>query len=382
MSLDILMVSGIWPPAVGGPASHGPDLGRFLTARGHRVRAVTTCGAAGADPAGFPVRAARSDRHLVLRQPAAAVAVAAEISRRPDAIYSTGMYGRSALPARLLRRPLVLKLASDPAYERARRSGRFEGTLEQFQETRGDAAVRVLTRIRTAVVRSADRLVIPSGYLAAIARGWGIDEDRIRVIPNPAPVVDFDEPREDLRRRLGMTGPTFVFAGRLTRQKNVPLAPAALAAVPGSSLVIIGEGPEGDAAARAVADARVGDRVTMTGALSRSAVMEWLRAADAAVLPSDWENFPHAAVEALAAGTPVIATAVGGVPEIVQPGISGLLVSPGDARALGCAMRLVAETPVVAARLREGAAAAAGRYRADRAFEQIERIVERAAASR
>ena len=68
-----------------------------------------------------------------------------------------------------------------------------------------------------------------------------------------------------------------------------------------------------------------------------------MRAADASILPSDWENFPHAAVEALAAETPVIATAVGGVPEIVESGVNGILVPPRDPDALAAAMARVSE---------------------------------------
>ena len=61
--MRVLISSGIWPPEVGGPASHGPELGRFLADRGHGVRAVTTAGPAGPEPAGFPIRASRKDRH-------------------------------------------------------------------------------------------------------------------------------------------------------------------------------------------------------------------------------------------------------------------------------------------------------------------------------
>ena len=63
------------------------------------------------------------------------------------------------------------------------------------------------------------------------------------------------------------------------------------------------------------------------------------RAADASLLTSSWENFPHTVVEALAVGTPVIATAVGGVPELVRDGENGLLVPAGDADALAGAIR-------------------------------------------
>jgi glycosyltransferase involved in cell wall biosynthesis len=375
--LKILIVSGIWPPDVGGPASHGPDLGRFLAARGHDVRAVVSAGRGGPEPAGFPLRATNRERPLPVRLAAGAAAVA-RAARGADAMYATGMYARSALVSRLWRIPLVLKLVNDPAYERARSLGLWAGTLEEFQVARPTPRLQALRALRRLTVSRAARIVIPGEYLARIARGWGVGAERISIIPNPAPETGGLVSREEARRRLGVTGPTLVFAGRIVVQKNLPLAVAAMGEVPKPSLVVVGEGPELRAVERAVTDAGVAERVRFVGPLPRDSVMQWLRAADAAVLPSDWENFPHAAVEALAAGTPVIATSVGGVPEIVRDGVNGLLVPPGDVAALAGAMRKVTANGDVLARLRAGAAESSGRYTPAKTFGAVEHELERA----
>jgi glycosyltransferase involved in cell wall biosynthesis len=117
----------------------------------------------------------------------------------------------------------------------------------------------------------------------------------------------------------------------------------------------------------------------MKGAVPRAAALEWMRAADAAVLSSDWENFPHAAVEALAAGTPVIATAVGGVPEIIASGVNGLLVSRGDTRGFGAAMSSVARDAALRRKLRAGARATAERFATERVYRDIEGELQAAA---
>jgi len=83
----------------------------------------------------------------------------------------------------------------------------------------------------------------------------------------------------------------------------------------------------------------VGDRVTFLGARPRDEALRYLAGARAAVLSSAWENLPHAAVEALAVGTPVVSTAVGGVPEVVRDDENGLLVPPNDPAALAGALR-------------------------------------------
>jgi glycosyltransferase involved in cell wall biosynthesis len=373
--MKILLVSGIWPPEVGGPASHGPEIGQFLRDRGHNVRAVTTVGTAGAIDPGFPLSTSRRDRPRIMRLPGGALAILAG-TRRADVIYAIGMYSRSALASALMRVPLVLRLANDPAYQRARSMGVFRGTLEEFQEPQRSTVSRTLKRLRMRTLSRASRIIIPSRYLAEIVARWGLPSERISVIPNPAPPVDLSTSREALRKRLGLCSPTFVFAGRFVPTKNLPLAISALRDVPDATLVLIGDGPERDELTRAIAECGVRDRVYLKGALSRVEAVEWLRAADAAVLPSDSENFPHAAVEALAAGTPVIATSVGGVPEIVENDLNGILVSPGDARAFGAAMSSLLEDPALLERLHQGALQSGGKYRAEAVFETIERQLE------
>jgi glycosyltransferase involved in cell wall biosynthesis len=375
--VKVLITSGIWPPEVGGPASHGPEVGRFLVAGGHEVEAVTAAGSAAVEPASFPVRAVPRDRPLPLRLSAAALAIVSA-ARGRQVIYSTGLYTRSALASKLCSVPLVMKLAADPAYERARRAG-FGGSLEDFQRPYRSPGIRYLKRQRAIALSRAVRVIVPSRYLAQFVTGWGVPVERISVIPNPAPAIDLSEPREELRRRLGVNGPTFVFAGRFVRQKNLPLAVDALRHVDGAALVLVGEGPEAGAVAEAIDRAGLSDRISIKGPVARDVSVDWMRAADAAVLPSDWENFPHAAVEALAAGTPVIATAVGGVPEIVESDVNGILVPAGDVDAFAAAMASLVRDGGLADRLRAAARQAATRFAAQRVYGSIADQVERAA---
>jgi glycosyltransferase involved in cell wall biosynthesis len=371
LRLRVLIVSGIWPPDVGGPASHCPEFGRFLLARGHEVRAVTGAGPEGAEPSGFPLTAWRRDRPRLVRMATGALTVAAA-ARRPDVVYSSGLYYKSVVAATLNRVPLVVKLTTDPAFDRSRSLRLFSGDIAAFQAPHPGAVIRYLKLVRRAMLSRAAQVVIPSRYLAEIALGWGLPADRVSVVPNPAPSVGRIASRQELRRRLGLNGATFVFAGRLVPAKQLPLAVAALRHVAGARLVVIGDGPERQRLNEVIRQAGLDGRVVMTGALPRSEAIEWLGAADAALLSSAWENFPHAAVEALAAGTPVVATAVGGVPEVIESGVNGILVPPGDERALAEAMRSVTTDSELSARLRDGVAATIGRYGVDRAYEAIE----------
>jgi glycosyltransferase involved in cell wall biosynthesis len=352
--VKVVVVSGIWPPDVGGPASHAPALAAALIEAGHTVEAVTTADRA-PDPRPYPVRWVARGRSAPLRH----LAVVREVrraARDADRVYATTMVRRAALGAALARRPLVVKLVADEAYERERRSGRFGGTLESFQAERGGLRVRMLRLTRTAALRRARRVVVPSAYLREIALGWGLDGTRVRVVPNPAPEVPVHPTRDEARAALGIQGVALGTAGRLTPQKALGDALEAVSRVAGVQLLVLGDGPERVALERRAREIGVADRVRFLGAGTREDVIALFRAVDAALMSSAWENLPHTLLEALAAGTPVIATAVGGIPEVVRDGENGLLVPPSDVAAIASAVERVVSDEVLRASLAAAAA--------------------------
>lgn len=369
-----VVVSGIWPPDPGGPASHAPDLAEFLLERGHGVEVVTTA-VTEPDPRGFPVFWA--DRRSPLRHVRSALLVR-RCARRAEVVYATSMVRRAALGARLARKPLVVKLVSDEAFERATRSGRFRGTLDEFQHA-GGARTRLLRATRTAALKRARHVFCPSAYLRGVALGWGLDPDRTSVLPNPAPAVPALPSREELRAELRLEGDVLAFAGRLGPQKALGVALEAVAATPRVLLVVAGDGPERAALEQQARELGLDARARFLGSVSRDTVLRLFRAADASVLPSAWENFPHTVVEALAVGCPVIATAVGGVPEVVRDGENGLLVPPGDAGALGAAISRFFSDVDLRARLAAAAPGTVAGHTEDAVFSAIEAELIRAA---
>jgi glycosyltransferase involved in cell wall biosynthesis len=364
--MKIVLLTGIWPPDVGGPATHGPELARFLTERGHAVRVVTM---ADGEPTERPCPIETVSRALPfpVRYPLVAVK-GARAAPSADVLYASATYAAAAAASVAARRPLVIKLVSDPAYERAVRWGLFAGELEEFQGAPGPA-IGALKRLRSLVLRRARAVVVPSAYLAAFARGWGLDSARIVTLPNPAPAIALPGPAEPHAR-------TFVFAGRLTRQKALGTAIEAVGLVEGARLVLIGDGPERPKVERLAA--ALPGRVELRGALSREDVLHELSHATAAILSSDWENLPHAAVEALALGVPVVATAVGGVPEVVHDDVNGLLVPPGDPVALAEALRRVADDRGLRDRLAAAAAPSVADLTPDRVYGRIEELLSEA----
>jgi glycosyltransferase involved in cell wall biosynthesis len=362
--MNVLIVSGIWPPDVGGPASHAPEVAAFLRSRGHEVEVVTTADSA-PTPELYPVRWVSRGRPIGVRHASALSAVARRAAAN-DVVYTTGMFGRSSLGARLARTPFVVKLTADPAYERARRFGLWRGTLEEFQ-VRPPLATLPLRLARDADIGRAAHVVTPSVYLRELALGWGVEPSRATVLPNPAPPLPELRPRDELRAELGVEGPTLAFAGRLTAQKSLDrgIEAARRAAV---ALVVAGDGPD-RAALERLGHAR------FLGPLPRLQVLELFRAADASLLSSSWENFPHTVVEALAVGTPVIATRTGGVAEVVRDGENGLIVEPDDVAALTAAIERFFADAELAMRLRANAAPSVADYAPERVYGRLEQIL-------
>jgi glycosyltransferase involved in cell wall biosynthesis len=165
---------------------------------------------------------------------------------------------------------------------------------------------------------------------------------------DPAPFeVELDRGRK--RRELGVApeGPVLGLAARLTEQKGIgdllQAMPAVLARFPTTALIVAVEGPLEAELRRDAANLGLSGRVHFLG--PRLDVPEILKALDLFVLPSRWEGLPIVLLEALAAGCPVVASRVGGVPGVITDGVNGTLVTPRAPSELGAAIVGLLESP-------------------------------------
>ena len=141
-----------------------------------------------------------------------------------------------------------------------------------------------------------------------------------------------------LRERLGIDGPVVGSLSRLVPEKGQRTLVRALAHVPGATLLIGGEGPDREALEAVAREAGVADRVHLLGYVGDKWAL--LAAADVFVFPSEWEmeGFGLVMTEAASIGKPVIGSDLGPLPEVIEHGITGLVVAPGDPDALGAAI--------------------------------------------
>jgi glycosyltransferase involved in cell wall biosynthesis len=173
------------------------------------------------------------------------------------------------------------------------------------------------------------------------------------LIPNGVSIDAFSpdrEVRQRVRRELEVEPQTLVFVhvGRFAAVKNHEMLVAAFAQLVGqqplpTELWLVGDGELREAVQHQVRALGIESRVRFLGV--RSDIPDLLRAADVFVFPSRWEGNPLSVMEAMATGLPVIATAVGGVPELVEDGVSGILIPNEDRDALVAAMQRMVEQP-------------------------------------
>jgi glycosyltransferase involved in cell wall biosynthesis len=214
-----------------------------------------------------------------------------------------------------------------------------------------------------------------------VGRREGDLASRIETLPNAVDVEAFKADagsRERVRREWGLSEGERVVGslGRLDPEKRPGLLVEAFAGVaakrPELRLVVAGDGSRGRELENEAQRRGVRDRCLALGHRADAEVVH--RGFDVFVQASDSEGSPYSLLEAMATGTPVIATAVGGVPELIRNGVDGLLIAPGDAPALASAIEETLRSPEAAARR---AASARSRVCAERSLRaREERMVE------
>ena len=263
-------------------------------------------------------------------------------------------------PARLQARLPDLPAARPRGDLRAlRRGGPLNAVRERCKS--GSLAASGVLALESGVHRrlhaydQVDRFVSPSRFLRDVMLRAGISPERIVTLANVASVPQVEA--WDRPRPAGRVGEArYLFAGRLSPEKGVDTLVRALAVAPdGVRLDIAGDGPS-RAELELLAAAEAPGRVPFHGRLDKPALAELIRGARAMVVPSRWyENQPMTVLESFAAATPVVATSLGGLPELVRDGIEGRVVPPNDPQALARVLSELADDPATARRMGERA---------------------------
>jgi phosphatidylinositol alpha 1,6-mannosyltransferase len=338
----IAYVTESFPPDVNGVAHTAVRVAEYLAQRGHHPLVIAP------EPAGRTPALDRSFGFPVARVPSVPLAAypglriglpgprlhAALAQHRADLVHLGGPFVLGAgggTAARKLGLPTVAVYATDmPAYARAYHAGRL-----------GEAVCwRRLRRIHN----GADRTLAPSTATAADLHAHGIE--RVRIWARGVDSTRFDPAKRSaaLRAELAPGGELLAgYVGRLAVEKRVDLL-AGVAGLPGVRLVVVGDGPAAAAARRALPSA------VFLGQRGDEDLARIYASLDVFVHAGPHDTFGQTLQEAAASGLPVIAPAAGGPVDLVQDGITGFLVRPGEAAPLaGAVAQLVADPRLRAA---------------------------------
>ncbi len=230
-------------------------------------------------------------------------------------------------------------------------------------------------------IEQSDAVTAVSAYLREETyRAFGCGDCEVRVIPNFISAADYHPPTDDsFRRRLAPKGGgrVLVHVSNFRPVKRIGDVVKIFAGVRKqlpATLVLVGDGPDRDATEQQVDSLGLRNDVRFLGKVE--SVGDVLRGADLFLLPSATESFGLAALEAMACGVPVIASAAGGIPEVVEDGKTGFLAPPGDVATMVDRSLRVLGNPDEHSRLKQNAAARALDFSADKVVPRYEALYE------
>ena len=216
-----------------------------------------------------------------------------------------------------------------------------------------DRKLQLYLSIDLWALKLCSRVIAVSDDLRNELENQGINKETISVVTNavsvPPLVMQKDSKRLCFRQQKGISPEeiVFVYVGRLSEEKGLHYLLKAFAGLIRSDicarLVLIGDGPQLEMLEQRVAELGLVRHVSLTG--FQEQISPWLAIADCFVLPSLTEGTPMALLEAMAAGVAIVATGVGGVPDVITNGVNGLLVPSANAEALQKGMSQIIAQP-------------------------------------
>ena len=301
--MKIVIATPLYPPEIGGPATYAKILEEGLPGKGIEVKLVKF-----SDVRHLP----KIVRHYAYYRRVLRAARTADAVLALDPV-SVGLPAMKA--AQKAGKRFFVKVVGDYAWEQGQQRFGITETLDVFvQNQHVPFRVRMLRKIQSRVAAAATRVIVPSSYLKRIVGAWGIPGEKIQVIYNS---IDLPEIPPLADRPSGFL---VVSSGRRVPWKGFEELERVVARGKNWCLHI-------------------------ASGLPRAETLSWVKSADVFVLNSSYEGLSHALIEALMLGTPVVATNIDGNIELIEDGVTGLLVAPGDDNALFAALKNIEEDP-------------------------------------
>lgn len=314
---SIVLTTGIFTPDIGGPASFIEIFANKLIQKGIKVTVVTLSDDI-QDDSHLSYKVVRVTRNI--KKPFRDILVLKEIlkvAKEADLIFSNTLAFESAIASKLSGKKLIQKIVGDIAWERANGCGRFEGNIERYQKADLDIKSKLTNLYRNFAVKKSVMIITPSYYLKNIVKGWNYPKDKIEVIYN---AVEF----EDANKKMKKNKFRIISVARLIPHKGLEAIIKTVSKLDfKTEFIIVGDGPLRNSLETLSNELKI--NIRFLGNISKKEVANWLSSSDVFILNSSYEGLPHIVLEAMENSCPVIASAVGGTPEVVKNMSNGLL---------------------------------------------------------
>jgi glycosyltransferase involved in cell wall biosynthesis len=382
--MRVLITTPVFPPDLGGPAVYVPSLGRFLVERGHEVEVLAFC--SDPRPTGYPFRVVSiSNRSNAVRYVHAFFSVL-RAAGRADVVYvNEHLALLHVLAAKLRGKPVMIRIMVDGAWEISHRKGWCGADdIVTFQTKTYGPRVKLTRFLQRRWWSWSDHIVACSDFLRGIlVQNYGVAPDKVQRIFNAHHGPQFEDVREtraEARTKVGLdvNKRYLLTICRLMVWKRVDGIIEALRGLPNDvNLLVAGDGDMLEEWRAHATRLGLADRVQFLGNVPHAWIPLYIRAADVFVLNSEYEGLSHTLLEVMNLGTPIVASAVCGNPEVIEDGVNGLLVDPRRPETLRAAVERLLADPALAQRFAAAGLARRDTFRRDVTFGEVERALVR-----
>ncbi len=343
--MNILLASDIFPPESGGPATYVVGLANALQHEGQSVYVVTLNSNADTGVVSCPVFFVHAKNKLF--RYIQYVSLLWKHSASVDVIYAMGPVNAgfpALIVSKIRRKKFFVKIVGDYAWEQGMQRFGVNDLIDVFQKKSYGLQVQCLRWVQSFVAQHAQGVIVPSDYLKGIVYGWGVNENRIHKIYNS---IDFKVSDPLLKSPQEKW---IVSVGRLVPWKGFSLLIDVIADLqkefPNVRLKIIGHGPEQENLKLKIKHQELNGVVEMVGNIPHQKTLSYIQSADMFILNSGYEGLSHVMLEALSLGRPVVASRVGGNPELLEPFDMGALFEYNNAEEVKKIIRAYLKTGV------------------------------------
>ncbi len=314
--MKILIATGLYPPEIGGPATHTVMMEKYLPNYGFKVKVL---------PFSSVRKYPKIIRHIVYFLKCWFLSFGHDVVFAQDTV-SVGF--PSALATLFSITPFIVRVPGDYVWEQARQRFGVKDDIDDFQHKNYGLKVWFLRKIQNFTVNQANRVVTPSDYFNNLVSKWINNPKKIETIYNG---VNLNYGKY-IRWKPQPKTKRIISAGRLVMWKGFDKLIEFMVDLPDWKLVIFGDGPERESLKAKAEKLGLGKRVVFKGSVPRDELLEYLKSIDASIftLNTSFESFSFQIVEVMDAGVPIITTNIGSIPELIKNNREGVLIEPNN----------------------------------------------------